>query len=155
MNQNNQFYTPTKSCTLSTSQKSNWLFPILRGLRHWCSTQTTKALIAQVATRCPLSSNPPVSSLTSDAMMLAAKKSRDDAASAGFELLAVGFGLVVVQIVVGHLLSLVPTYVPRLVSWVSDSVRCRSAADFSAHAHRVYDRNLSRSFLYYSNTNRI
>ena len=56
-----------------------------------------------------------MSSLTSDAMMLA-KKSGDDAASAAFELLAVGFGLVVVQIVVGHLLSLVPTYVPRLVS---------------------------------------
>ena len=38
-------------------------------------------------------------------------------AASAFELLAVGYvGLVVVQIVVGHLLSLVPTYVPRLVS---------------------------------------
>ena len=59
-----------------------------------------------------------MSSLTSDAMMLA-KKSRDDAASAAFELLAVGFGLVVVQIVVGHLLSLVPTYVRLLVRRLS------------------------------------
>ena len=46
-----------------------------------------------------------------------AARHRAELAVSAFELLAVGYvGLVVVQIVVGHLLSLVPTYVPRLVS---------------------------------------